>query len=125
MALSSVPKIPPRSGRVSKTLIEIEANSGNSAQSGDQNSLGSFKALKLQSFREDFWCPEIKTQGRHSDIAVAPRGMHPSMATDTQRNQVFLGIVAGVTAKPLVVNFEVRHRFARLKRRAIRISDQS
>ena len=47
------------------------------------------------------------------------------MATDTQRNQVFLGIVAGVTAKPLVMNFEVRHRFARLKRRAIRISTKA
>src|SRR5271169_9601 len=40
--------------------------------------------------------------------------MNPSMACGAKRNQVLLGIVAGLAAKFLVVDLEVRHRATQL-----------
>jgi hypothetical protein len=40
--------------------------------------------------------------------------MHFSVALCAQRDEVQLGIIAGLTAKLLVVNFQVRHRPTRL-----------
>jgi len=45
------------------------------------------------------------------------------MAIDTQRYQIFFGIGTGVAAVLFVVNFQVRHRPARLARPAISLQD--
>jgi hypothetical protein len=63
--------------------------------------------------------PEWNSRDRHSIPIVSPPGMHLFMASDTQRDQVFFGIVAGVAAKLFVVDFQVQHRAARLTPPAI------
>jgi hypothetical protein len=40
--------------------------------------------------------------------------MHPDMALRAERDQVLLGVVARMAAKSFVVDFQVRHRAARL-----------
>jgi hypothetical protein len=40
--------------------------------------------------------------------------MHAGMALRAERDQVLLGVVARMAAKPFVVDFQVRHRAARL-----------
>ena len=45
--------------------------------------------------------------------------MQGQVAVAAQRDQVLFGIIAGVAAKLFVVNFQVRHRAARLTPPAI------
>jgi hypothetical protein len=45
--------------------------------------------------------------------------MHGGVAFAAQRDQILLGIVAGMAAKLLVVNLKIRHRAARLASPAI------
>jgi hypothetical protein len=40
--------------------------------------------------------------------------MHAGMALRAERDQVLLGVVARMAAKPFVVDLQVRHRAARL-----------
>ena len=45
--------------------------------------------------------------------------MHAGMALRAERDQVLLGVVAGMAAKPFVVDLQVRHGAARLTPPAI------
>jgi hypothetical protein len=49
--------------------------------------------------------------------------MHAGMALRAERDQVLLGVVAGMAAKLLMVDLQVRHRAARLTPPAITTED--
>ncbi len=52
----------------------------------------------------DFYAPEYERT-----IAVALAAMHSGVACCAQRDQVLLGVVAGVAPKLFVMGFKVRH----------------